>query len=314
MPSLVFRDSLGTVTIPSTVPTFGNWVPDVDEIGDRQTGLGTGDQFLFGYRTDYIAAFEMPNIPALALGDLVRMKRWLLRGGLLTVNTDDAASRVFTVKLRAGTTPSWTLADRRLREYTLTLEVCNVAPYPMLVDYSRIKGPTQNLIVNGGGETGTVGAQAPNWAVTTGSGLLVASDEVFTGIRSLSITNSVAASSQNTQTGYAMAAGQRYFMSGWIKTSAISNGAGDGAFFDAFNDGGSSAWTVIAHSGTLFFAGEPDVGVPADGVAHDWTFVWSLFTSAVSGTMGIRVRLRTLVAGAGQAWYDGVRLEPVPSA
>lgn len=91
MPSLVFRDSLGTVTIPSRMPTFGNWVPDVDEIGDRETGLGTGDSFLFSYRTDFIASFEMPNIAALALGDLVRMKRWLMRGGLLTINTEDAA-------------------------------------------------------------------------------------------------------------------------------------------------------------------------------------------------------------------------------
>lgn len=67
MPSIVFRDSLGTVTIPSRVPTFGNWLPDVEEIGDRQTGAADGTEYLFSLRTDFVASFEMPYIPATSI-------------------------------------------------------------------------------------------------------------------------------------------------------------------------------------------------------------------------------------------------------
>jgi hypothetical protein len=326
VPSIVFRDSFGTTTIPSVAPTLGNWVPDVEEIGDRQTGLGDGTEYLFSFRTDYVASFEMPYIPATAIPDLVRLKRHLLRGGLITIFTEDAASRVFTCALKPGSTPSWTLADRRTREYTLSLAVRNVMPYPMMVDYSRLQGPTANLIVNGGGETGTVGVQAPNWIVETGTNrstdLLTPTDTtVLFGARSLTrvavdTTGTNVSVVYQTQT---LTVGQRYMLSAWVKTTAIAAGtrspwrAGAGI---AVGQGGIG-YALVFRYGALMrtdgLTGYPGAGIIADGTAHDWTFVAALVDLVSTPTSFAFFFVSAMESGQ-QVWFDDARLVPVPKA
>lgn len=308
-PSIQFRDSFGSVTITALAPTLNSWLPDVDEVSDRQVPQGTGLEEFWRYRRDFWAGFEMGAIPAASLGDLHRLKSHLLTGGFITVNTNDAASRVYTCSVKPGSTPSWSLTDRVNYEYTLSLEVRNVMPYPMLCDYSATGGTSADMITNGGGETGTVGSQATGWAVNTGTaGLLVSTAQAFFGSRSLDIHTSDS-STQKSGQGVTLAVG-RYALSGWIKTTPMTVGGGRGALLDCWPS--ASTISAVAHRGDTFTGslGGQNVGVAATGSAIDWTHVWTVFDCTSAGAASIYVW--SVPSGASDAWFDGVRLEKVP--
>lgn len=60
-----------------------------------------------------------------------RLKYHLLNGGTCTVYTNDAAASSYaTCGLKPGTTPQLTLSDRRTLEYTLSLQLINLAGSP----------------------------------------------------------------------------------------------------------------------------------------------------------------------------------------
>lgn len=133
-PSIAFNDGSGTTTITSVVPRLQNFVPDQLPVGPNETALGTGVVQQWVYRMDYTATLEMAYIPAASLADLQRLKAWLLSGGTATLNTADAAARSYTVGLKPGTAPSWTL-DKKLLEYTLSIAVLNTVAAPLICIY-----------------------------------------------------------------------------------------------------------------------------------------------------------------------------------
>lgn len=170
----------------------------------------------------------------------------------------------------------------------------------------------KNLLTNGGGEQGTVGSQATGW--TDGSlttGLLVATDFVHEGGRSMKITNSTAADSYHYQ-NVDVVAGQLYQISGWLKSTALpAADAGWGQLLNVDIISGITSWTIVEKSiiNTDPTPSQPDVGIQADGVAHDWTYVYCRFIPLASGTARIYLQLGWSGAQSGTAWFDDIRFE-----
>lgn len=139
MSSIAFVDSIGAASLQSPAPApanrFQNWTADEDVIGDRDVVVGTGASYLFEFRRDYCAAFDLPYLKAAQYAVALRLKEWLIAGGQVTVATADNASTSYTAMLRPGTTPSIQLTDRALMEYTMHVELKNAADAPMTASY-----------------------------------------------------------------------------------------------------------------------------------------------------------------------------------
>ena len=98
---------------------------------------------------------------------------------------------------------------------------------------------------------------------------------------------------------------------GWIKTTALSSVSGAGAAFNVDAVSGVTGFTIISKTGTDFKSTEPDVGLPADNTARDWTYVEILFKPNGSGTILVYLQLGLVNTGtAGSAWFDDVQLIP----
>jgi hypothetical protein len=138
MASIAFNDgSAATLTNgkPAPLDRFANWTPDVDPIGPRDTALGTGIDFHWNFRTDYLASLELPYISPADHAVALRLKKHLETGGTATLTTGDGASNVYTVRIAPGTRVQLEYADRAMVEYTLKLTVKNTAAAPLVCLY-----------------------------------------------------------------------------------------------------------------------------------------------------------------------------------
>jgi hypothetical protein len=142
--TITFTDGTGAATLQSPVSApgdrFGGWMPDVVEVGPRAYELGSGIAHQFTFRTDYVVRFELRYLTVDELTVAHRLIRHLTggdsgTGGTCVINTDDASSRSYTCRLREGTVPALQLADARLMEWTLTLELKNTTAAPLICDY-----------------------------------------------------------------------------------------------------------------------------------------------------------------------------------
>lgn len=138
MSSITFNDgAAGTLTSPAPEPLkrFSGWTPDVVDVGVRETAVGTGVAYDFVFRTDYVVSFDVPYLTHAELAVAHRLIRHLTGGGSCTVTTKDLSANVYTCRLREGTVPSLTLADRAMMEYTLHLELTNTAAAALIAEY-----------------------------------------------------------------------------------------------------------------------------------------------------------------------------------
>lgn len=165
-----------------------------------------------------------------------------------------------------------------------------------------------NKVVNGGGETGTVGAQAPSWSFNGGNAMNVANDFYKYGSKSLKVINSTPANSTSFQ-DVALLAGKRYRIEGWIKTTSLTP-SGGGAFLGvAFNIGivsGITSFTIVEKStiGADPSTVNPDCGIQADGTSRDWTYVFCRFIPTASGTIRIYWNVGYNGNVSGTVWLD----------
>lgn len=136
--SITFTDGTGTATLtngkPAPTDRFRGWTPDTAIIGPSEEASGTGDLFTWAFRTDYLVTFQLEAIPAASLTTLMRLKRWLLSGGAVTVNTGDVASRSYTCKMPKGKPPEITY-DPEFKEYTVRLTLRNTAAADLVCVY-----------------------------------------------------------------------------------------------------------------------------------------------------------------------------------
>jgi hypothetical protein len=138
MSSIAFNDG-GAATLESPAPDplkrFSGWTPDVNEIGPRETAVGTGVAYSFVFRTDYVVSFDVPYLTHAELAVAHRLMLHLTDGGSCTVNTDDLSAHSYTCRIREGTKPTLTLADRAMMEYTLHLDLTNAAAAALIAEY-----------------------------------------------------------------------------------------------------------------------------------------------------------------------------------
>jgi hypothetical protein len=164
-----------------------------------------------------------------------------------------------------------------------------------------------NLVINGDAETGVVGTQAPSWILLNGNNLVIANDFAHSGANSLKITNGVATDSFSYEE-YSVVDGGTYRLQAWIKTTAITTSAGHGAVLNVDPVWGVTGFNIVSKTGTDFLSTQPDVGIPADGAAHAFTFVECVFRPIGTGNIRLYIQLGYGVGLVGSAWFDDVKL------
>lgn len=118
---------------------FVGWSSESTPIGPAKTSLGTGERYMFVFRTDYRATFELQDIPNANVAILDRLILHLLKGGQVSVTTGDSSGNVYaTCCLAEGALPAKRMFNRREITWALSLTLVNVAgsPVPMTCLYS----------------------------------------------------------------------------------------------------------------------------------------------------------------------------------
>ena len=147
---ITFTDAIGTATLTNQKPfpgdRFGAWEPRTMPIGPAPSRQSDGAISMFVLRTDYGASFELRAIPSVSVAGVSmnqladRLLAHLMRGGQCSIATGDADSNVYpTCGLKPGSSPSCRLSDVGMLEYTITLEVINlaIAPVQMVCRYAN---------------------------------------------------------------------------------------------------------------------------------------------------------------------------------
>lgn len=121
--NIAWTDLTGAASLDNGLPSpgdrLGNWTPRDESIGPTAVQLSTGRIFGAKYRRDGLVAFEIRNLPGANLPLALRLKLHLMKGGTVTLTTDnELASRWATSTLAPGTVPSITFADNVMLEYT----------------------------------------------------------------------------------------------------------------------------------------------------------------------------------------------------
>lgn len=139
--TVTFTDSVGAATLRNGKPVpadrFANWTENSLPVGDSAHRLSDGVLTMFRERDDFAASFELRMIPVAAVAGVrlvevaARLRYHLLNGGSCTVNTGDTASSSYTCGLMPGSTPSLTLSNPAVLEYTLSLALVNIAGSPV---------------------------------------------------------------------------------------------------------------------------------------------------------------------------------------
>lgn len=147
MPHITFTDSIGAAQLDNGLTAiaagvgsrFTNWVSESVPVGPSRTSLGTGQRYLFPFRTDYRASFELHEIPNADVTILDRLIAHLLNGGQVSVTTGDTPGSVYaTCCLAEGAAPQKRMFDRGNITWSLSVTLVNVAgaPVPMTCLYS----------------------------------------------------------------------------------------------------------------------------------------------------------------------------------
>ncbi len=129
----------GTTAIAGAVGSrFMNWVSESIPVGVAKTALGTGQRSMFIFRTDYVATFDLQDIPNANVTILDRLVAWLLAGNTCVVTCNDSTSGVYTCGLAEGATPSKKMFNKIDQTWALTLKLVNVggSPAPMTCIYT----------------------------------------------------------------------------------------------------------------------------------------------------------------------------------
>lgn len=144
---ITFTDAIGSAQLDNgmtaiaagTGSRFAGWTSESKPIGPMKAALGTGAAAAFIFRTDYIATFEMQEIPNANVAILDRLMAWLLAGGTVSVTCGDTTGAVYaTCCLAEGTKPAKRMFDKASITWALKLTLVNIAvsPVPMTCIYS----------------------------------------------------------------------------------------------------------------------------------------------------------------------------------
>lgn len=175
------------------------------------------------------------------------------------------------------------------------------------VFYPRLTGI--DLMVNGNGDTGTVGVQAPGWtayAPTGSSALVPATDNPFSGTRSLKMTNATAKESVDYQSR-TVVAGQVFEIVGYV--AADVDMVAPAAALEVWSAGSAFDVTVLATNAAhqLSFAGVSRfLGI--DPGQAGYLFIRAIVRCEGAGTLNYGVAIGYNTHVSGNAWFGRVQL------
>ncbi|MFL5912762.1 MAG: hypothetical protein ACJ768_19625 [Gaiellaceae bacterium] len=155
----------------------------------------------------------------------------------------------------------------------------------------------ENVLRNGGGQEGALGAAAPGWT-TSSATLVTANDFAKIGTRSLKHPYAGVPVDRYSYQDWTVELGDVWEISGWIRCSGGTTGK---ALLNIDN--------VTCNSRVLQteapYVNGPDVGILINALT-EWTFVRSVVEITAAGT--IRVFCQAGYAGVsdGNVWFDGV--------
>ncbi|MGH9634961.1 MAG: hypothetical protein ACRD72_09020 [Candidatus Angelobacter sp.] len=245
------------------------------------------------------------------VGDGTTFKR------LANVNADNTLHVSTSLNVQGSLLPNQVVLISFAMPEATVLNATWLAQSPGRPDSSVLSVPASssvlgaNLVTDGDGESATVGSQAAGWTFDSGNGLLGANDFAHSGSKSLKIINPTAVRSFSHQDlSVNVINGRVYSLQGWIKTTVIPTVSGSGALLNVDAVSGVTGFTIISKTGTDFLSTEPDVGLPADNTARDWTFVQCLFKPTGSGVLRIYCQLGYSTGCSGSAWFDDVGIFP----
>ena len=132
-----YTDDAGSTTFSNGLDApgdrFNNWVPMNPMAGAEAEALGTGELFVFKFRDDYGASFEIREIAQDNVAAALRLIRHLNNAGEVTVTTGDADGNEYTCKKWKGAEPSLSAADPKSLKRTLKLTLKSTLSETMVV-------------------------------------------------------------------------------------------------------------------------------------------------------------------------------------
>jgi hypothetical protein len=133
--SISFTDAAGFATLTNGYPApgdrFAAWEMDSPIVGPEEEALA-GTLYVWEFRADYLASFELHDIPQDHVATALRLIRHLNRAGEVTVNTGDALGRFYVCQKAKGTQPELSRPDPQSLRRILKLTLRNTADADML--------------------------------------------------------------------------------------------------------------------------------------------------------------------------------------
>jgi hypothetical protein len=174
---------------------------------------------------------------------------------------------------------------------------------------ARTGSGEDNMLMNGGGEAGIDGIQAPYWVYQQGVPLVPFSGDRKYGERCLLMNNTTttdALSLQNVQ----VFNNEIYEASGWIASGVLpSSSPGLGAFIRVLPVSGVTAFHILkkhTYGGDPTAGIDPSVGIVADNLAHGWTEVFCRFRVSGDGILAFGPQVGLGGGQFGFVMFDGL--------
>ncbi len=230
---------------------------------------------------------------------------------LANVNADNTLHVSTSLNAQASTLPSQVVLISYQMPDANTLIASWLAQSIARPDSSSLSvlasaGP--NLLTNGDMESGTVGSQETGWVNFAGFGLTTVNTNVHSGSKAGNINNTSGSTSINNSGNISLTGGQVYVLEGWIKTDALPNiPAHNGGMLSVSIFSGITSYTIVTKFGA-FDNGQttvPAIGLPANGVAHAYTFLQCYFIPTASGVVNVILQNQS---NGGNCWFDDVKL------
>ena len=113
---------------------FFDVVPDYDHIGPIKTAL-TSALHAFTFREDYLVTVTIRHLSPSVEDDALALKKWLMTGGSVTLNTGDVDDATYEgLTLGPGTKPEFKLEDEERQHYSFSCVLRDSSPITVNYD------------------------------------------------------------------------------------------------------------------------------------------------------------------------------------
>ena len=122
--------------MPGMGQRFLGFLPDINPDGPSEVAPADGTTYRWEFFVYQLATMTIQGLTPDEIPVALRLKRHLMNGGSADVETEDASTNVYTVKMAPGTTPSLSGPDSSTYEYSFTASVFNTDPaVPLICEY-----------------------------------------------------------------------------------------------------------------------------------------------------------------------------------